>query len=127
MPEAEPTTYPNGQIRDRLANERTLLAWIRTAIALMGFGLVVAKFSLFLEMFGGVKTAATTSSAVAHLTGIILIVVGVLVALAGAQRTLAYSRLIDPAGSPPGNAVLVSAAMMVIALGVGLAIYLAVS
>jgi len=127
MPEAEKTIYPNGQIRDRLANERTLLAWIRTSIALMGFGLVVAKFSLFLEMFSGVQSATTTSSTVAHLTGIVLILVGVLVALAGAQRTFAYSRLIDPAGNPPGNAVLVSAVMMVIALGVGLALYLALS
>jgi len=127
MPEAEETTYPNGQIRDRLANERTLLAWIRTSIALMGFGLVVAKFSLFLGMFGGLQGAATTSSTVAHVTGIMLISVGVLVALAGAQRTFAYSRLIDPASNPPGNAVLVGAVTMVIALGVGLAVYLALS
>ncbi|QEM08229.1 DUF202 domain-containing protein [Mucilaginibacter rubeus] len=32
---------------DHLANERTFLAWIRTSIALMGFGFVVVKFSLF--------------------------------------------------------------------------------
>ena len=34
---------------DHLANERTLLAWIRTAIAIMAFGFVVVKFSLFLK------------------------------------------------------------------------------
>ncbi len=127
MPEADQASYPNGQIRDRLANERTLLAWIRTSIALMGFGLVVAKFSLFLDMFGGAQAAPSASSSIARLTGIILILVGVLVVLAGAQRTLAYSRLIDPAGRPPGNAVLVGAAVMVIAFGVGLSIYLAMS
>ena len=127
MPEADTPTYPNGQLRDRLANERTLLAWIRTSIALMGFGLVVAKFSLFLEMFGGAQSAPSTSSSVARITGVGLILVGVLVALAGAQRTLAYSRLIDPQGRPPGNTVLVGAAAMVIAFGVGLAIYLALS
>ena len=27
--------YKSGEIRDRLANERTLLAWIRTALAFM--------------------------------------------------------------------------------------------
>jgi len=32
------------------AVERTLLAWQRTAIALMGFGFVVERFGLFLRM-----------------------------------------------------------------------------
>ncbi len=32
------------------AKERTFLAWIRTGLALMGFGFVVARFSLFLRM-----------------------------------------------------------------------------
>lgn len=32
-----------------LANERTFLAWIRTSIAIMAFGFVVVKFSLFLR------------------------------------------------------------------------------
>jgi putative membrane protein len=34
---------------DHLANERTFLAWIRTSIALMGFGFVIVKFGLFLS------------------------------------------------------------------------------
>ena len=34
------------------AAERTLLAWQRTAIALMGFGFVVERFGLFLRMVG---------------------------------------------------------------------------
>ncbi|MGO1243889.1 MAG: YidH family protein [Sphingobacterium sp.] len=33
---------------DHLANERTFLAWVRTSIAVMGFGFVVVKFSIFL-------------------------------------------------------------------------------
>lgn len=33
--------------RVALAAERTLLAWVRTGLALMGFGFVVARFDLF--------------------------------------------------------------------------------
>jgi putative membrane protein len=36
-------------LRDYLAEERTFLAWIRTGIALMGLGLVVAHFGIFLD------------------------------------------------------------------------------
>ena len=40
---------PVVDLRDFLAEERTVLAWIRTGIALMGLGFVVARFGLFLE------------------------------------------------------------------------------
>ena len=36
--------------RDHAANERTFLAWVRTAIAIMAFGFIVEKFGLFLEL-----------------------------------------------------------------------------
>jgi len=38
-------------LSDYLAAERTLLAWIRTGLALMGLGFVVARFGLFLQEF----------------------------------------------------------------------------
>jgi putative membrane protein len=34
-------------LRDYRAEERTFLAWIRTSIALMGFGFVVSRFGIF--------------------------------------------------------------------------------
>jgi len=36
---------PN-RIRDHLANERTYLSWIRSAIALMGFGVLIVRIRL---------------------------------------------------------------------------------
>ena len=42
-------TAPIDDPRVFLAEERTLLAWIRTGLALMGFGFVVARFGLFLR------------------------------------------------------------------------------
>lgn len=38
-----------------LAAERTFLAWIRTGLALMGFGFVVSRFGLFLREFAAVQ------------------------------------------------------------------------
>lgn len=35
---------------DHAANERTYLAWLRTAIALLAFGFVVEKFNLFMTL-----------------------------------------------------------------------------
>ena len=35
---------------DNSANERTFLAWVRTAIAVKAFGFIVEKFDLFLEL-----------------------------------------------------------------------------
>ena len=34
------------RVRDHLANERTYLAWMRTAISLMGFGVVIVRLRL---------------------------------------------------------------------------------
>jgi len=39
----------DGNVSDHLANERTYLAWIRTGIAIIALGFVVARFGLFLR------------------------------------------------------------------------------
>lgn len=44
---------PN-RTRDHLANERTFLAWIRTALGLIGLGFVLARMGLFLRQLAAV-------------------------------------------------------------------------
>ena len=41
---------PGNDPRVFFAAERTLLAWVRTALGLIGLGFVVAKFGLFLKL-----------------------------------------------------------------------------
>ena len=50
-------------ISDYLAAERTMLAWIRTGLALMGFGFVVARFGLFLQQ---IQVTRNTSPEVSY-------------------------------------------------------------
>jgi putative membrane protein len=57
------------------AAERTLLAWQRTAIALMGFGFVVERFGLFLRMVTNQPLSATQRSFSLGL-GVTLILLG---------------------------------------------------
>ena len=65
-------------IRDYLAAERTLLAWIRTGLALMGFGFVVARFGLFLqELQVAQRVPALQSYGLSLWFGVALIAMGV--------------------------------------------------
>lgn len=48
---------------DHAANERTFLAWVRTAIAVMAFGFLVEKFDLFLEIASQTLARRTLSLA----------------------------------------------------------------
>lgn len=55
----------NSHSQQHLANQRTFLAWLRTCVALIGLGFVVAKFGLFLFPIseGGGPSTYTTSLA----------------------------------------------------------------
>jgi putative membrane protein len=64
---------------DHAANERTFLAWVRTAIAIMAFGFVVEKFDLFLRIAGASAAAHTVLGGnrfIGDVAGLLLIVLG---------------------------------------------------
>src|SRR5579875_1682734 len=69
--------------RDYLAAERTFLAWIRTGLALMGFGFVVARFGLFLQLLQVRQPGiASESTGLSLWFGTALIALGVVVDVA---------------------------------------------
>lgn len=67
------------------AAERTLLAWQRTAIALMGFGFVVERFGLFLRMVTSQPLSAEQRGFSLWL-GVALLAMGAIVSIASALQ-----------------------------------------
>lgn len=69
--------------RFHLANERTLLAWLRTSIGIMAFGFVVVKFSIFIRQLAFLvgKDTVAPQSGYSSFIGILLVAVGAVVIL----------------------------------------------
>jgi putative membrane protein len=82
---AQADTSESGDPRVYLAIERTFLAWTRTALALMGFGFVVARIGLFLRELangdsgGAVQRALLAQPSHSLWLGTALVVLGILV------------------------------------------------
>jgi putative membrane protein len=83
------------------AAERTLLAWQRSAIALMGFGFVVERFGLFLQMVVH-QPASGPQRGFSLALGIVLVLLGAAVALISARQFRQVAKSLDPAVVPPG-------------------------
>jgi inner membrane protein YidH len=114
--------------RDHAANERTYLAWIRTAITLMAFGFVIEKFDLFVRYLtiGGQLAALPAPGHRAQGAGMALLVVGLLIVGLATWGFLTNRRLIDAPERSVYRATLPNVALGVVvaALGVFLVVYL---
>lgn len=76
-----------GDPRVYFAAERTLLAWVRTGLAMMGFGFVVARFGLFLREIAAVQAVPPPRQQGFSLwVGVALVVLGVAVNVCAAVK-----------------------------------------
>ena len=111
-----------------LAAERTLLAWIRTGLALMGFGFVVARYGLFLHELAAARGASSPPDHLSHWVGIVLVLIGVLVNVLATAQHVSFLRQLSH-GSPPAPRALslgTTLSIILAALGLMLAGYLLV-
>lgn len=92
-PAAQQVPGPN-TLRDHLANERTFLAWMRTAIAIVALGFVVAKFGLVLRELGGMHIQQGTVR-LGAIVGVTLVLAGVLAAVLSSFKFMRMRRDIE--------------------------------
>jgi putative membrane protein len=92
-PEQDPRIY--------FAAERTFLAWIRTGIALMGFGFAIARFGIFLRQMqpGGPTHHRWTSP----YSGVMLLALGVMVNVLASIQYSATIRQLREGSWIPGR------------------------
>ena len=83
--------------RDHAANERTMLAWVRTALAIIGFGVVVEKLNLFLRLSNLVQDGAAQSALASQWLGLALIATGIATIAMALKHYVAIAQAIDAA------------------------------
>jgi putative membrane protein len=106
--------------RDHLANERTFLAWVRTALGLIGLGFVLARMGLFLEQLAMTSLPGGHRFRGGHEfigTGIVFLVLGTIV---GGWSVWLYQRrrlAIDAGRFEPDRATVLALGAVVVVGG----------
>lgn len=106
--------------REHQANERTFLAWLRTAIALIGFGLTISRFGLFLHelQINLTRQNNLTHSFISSQTiGISLVIVGIIIIILAVWRYNQVFLQIEQANYQPNRLMVWITAGIVIILG----------
>ncbi len=109
-----------------MANERTFLSWIRTSIAIMAFGFVVEKFTLFLRqlaVFLGTDVGPPPKQ-YSSLLGIILVALGAGLGLLAFIRYRRVEREIDENSYRPSILLDILLTTVVLSIGIALVLYL---
>lgn len=115
---------------DHAANERTFLAWVRTAIAVMAFGFVIEKFDLFLRAIApqtALKQLAPHGQKFANAAGLAFIGIGVaMIVIAGIRFVWTTKAIeLEEVVSSPGERFDLALAALIGLLGAALFLYMA--
>ena len=114
---------------DHAANERTFLAWVRTAIAMMAFGFVIERFDLFLRYaapFAAQQKIAPHGGEYANAAGLAFIVLGIAIIVIAGWRFVQTAKDIDSDNevASPGERLDLALSGMIGFLGAALFLYL---
>jgi putative membrane protein len=108
------------------AAERTFLSWIRTGLALMGFGFVVARFGLFLKEISAVTvtSGAVKSYGFSVWAGTAIVLAGVVVNGLAAMEHLKTIRDLNEGRDVTGRPSTLGVVLSITLASVGLAMAL---
>jgi len=114
---------------DHAANERTFLAWVRTAIAVMAFGFVIEKFDLFLQVIASPAAQRQFNphgQTFANAAGLAFIAIGVAMIVIAGVRFAKTAKDIETDADVPstGERFNLALAALIGLLGVALFLYL---
>lgn len=114
----------HGSATDHLANERTFLAWVRTAVTIMAFGFVVARFGLLLRELSGVSGASSVPAPVSEATGVLLVLAGSGLLVVAFLRFLRTRADLQAGSYQVHTALEWALTALMVSIGSGLAVYL---
>jgi putative membrane protein len=107
---------------DALANERTFLAYVRTALALIAFGFVIARFTIFAREVGIVTHIQLPTSGLSTGFGSLMAVAGIVCGLWGGYRYVVSARALRAGTvSPMSDTAAIVAACAVAIAGLAVA------
>ncbi|MBD2195470.1 MULTISPECIES: YidH family protein [Calothrix] len=107
----EKKKYRSDRVRDHLANERTYLAWMRSGIALMGFGVLIVRLRIIRPPLAPQPPGSGWK------LGLAFALVGVLTVLLSTQHYFAVRRDIDEDTYQPPDRWILLASLAVVLLG----------
>jgi putative membrane protein len=113
---------------DHAANERTFLAWVRTAIAMMAFGFLIERFDLFIRL-AAPETASGSSTqdrGFADVAGLAVVLLGMAMIIISALRFVWTGKQIDSEETVAGPGVRFDLALatLLVLLGCSLLLYI---
>jgi putative membrane protein len=106
---------------DVLANERTFLAYLRTALSFVAFGFVIARFALFNEEMAAVLHTGAKISRISTGFGTGVALFGALIAAYGGYRYVTTDRALTSEGAVSLSPVIAAASAAVVAV-IGVAV-----
>ena len=118
-------TEGQDRVTDHMANERTYLAWVRTGIAIIALGFVVAKFQLLLnELF---PSAPTSSIHLSLIIGVILVSMGGLLEVLALTRFKRNQKMIRAGRYEPTSTIETAVSTATFIVAILLVVYLLVT